>query len=268
MIQLLKRKQQTEQKLLVDLGFVNLSLGQITIGTDQPLPCRFEGERRNETPARRRWVKPFWIAKRCVTNEEYEKYKPKHYRSRSSDGRRDPVTDVTYFEALCYANWLSRIYNLPFDLPTEDEWTLAAAPDGWEYPYQHDSRPDQNKAHTMAHSQQRKSDYRYHALSVDLLEFKPNVYGLYQMGGNVGEMTKGCYYTLGHTGANTDGAYFIAKGGAFCLCPYSARVSGRMLFDVACRHGALGFRLVCRWQKDQLGGENENSSLSDAQPIL
>ncbi len=220
-------------------GFVKIPGGEVQLGTDNPLPCRIEGCRRNETPMRTVSVKPFWMAQACVTNHDFEKFLPKHFRPPTSDRENDPVTDLTYGEALYYIDWLSRTSGLLFDLPTEAEWMLAAAPAGWWYAYQAEARPQTDKAHTF-------NRCNYHTLMVSDDRYGVNCHGLYHMSGNVLEMTKGWYYAGSHSGYASDGAYYLVKGGSFGNCPYSARIVGRMMFDVSCRCSRVGMRLVYR----------------------
>lgn len=225
-----------KNKILTDLGFVFFPGGDLLMGTDQPLPCRLEGSRQNETPQRQMTVGPFWLAKCCVSNQDFERFKPNHFRPPTASGDRDPVTDLTYLEALDYATWLSVQRGLEFDLPTEAEWTFAAAPRGWSFSYQAEEKPNPARAHTF----NRES---FHALPVDDPYFV-NGFGLHHMSGNVTEMTKGWYYAPGHFGAATDGAYFMTKGGSFGHCSFSTRICVRMIMDVVGRSNRVGFRLA------------------------
>lgn len=62
-----------KEALLEELNFVLLPDGQVRLGTPNPLPCKFEGHRANETPVRELEVKPFWICKYTVSNHQEER---------------------------------------------------------------------------------------------------------------------------------------------------------------------------------------------------
>ena len=80
------------------------------------------------------WVefrRPWWIARTEVTNEQYERFDPKHERSEYSKGDRDPVVDVSWDDARAYCDWLSRRGRLRVRLPSESEWE-SGVPGGIE----------------------------------------------------------------------------------------------------------------------------------------
>ena len=113
---------------------------------------------------------------------------------------------------------------------------LAAAPFGWEHTYKEGSNPEKGKVHSFDH-------LNYRALDVDDGRLETNYLGLYHIAGNVLEITKGWYYTQGHFGAETAGAYNILKGGDFGHCNSAARVAARLIVDVTDRSSRIGFRL-------------------------
>ena len=92
-----------------------------------------------EKPAHRVAVKPFFLDKYEVTNEEYQKFvKEAGHKPPSTwkDGTypegaaRQPVTGVTWDDANAYAQWAGK------RLPTEEEWELAArGREGRRYPW-------------------------------------------------------------------------------------------------------------------------------------
>lgn len=221
--------------ILRSSGFIFLEGGPVVLGTSRPLPCRLEGFRRNETPVREAVVGPFWIARCCVTNAEFERFKPRHRRPMTSPNDRHPAVEVTYLEALAYVEWLSRSQGVAFSLPTEAQWVFAAAPYGWEYPW--GMEPDPARAHT------RGPDVTG-PLEVDDPRCGVNWRGLYHIVGNVQQMTLGTNYAPGTGGAATDGMYCIVKGGDWQHCRFSPGVHRRGIIDVAARLSTVGFRLV------------------------
>ena len=227
-------------KRLEEMDFVFTEGGEVQLGTPYPLLCRLEKHRHNESPVHTATVEPFWIAKFCVTNAEYEHItNGKKVRPPESLGDNYPVTQVTYYNALCYAKWLSRGEGLSFDLPTEEQWVFASAPYGWEFPYQPNADNPQ-KSKTITFDRERACGVVAVDDPTDI-----NWLGLYHIGGNVSEMTKGYYLIPGTHGYDSDGAYTMVRGGNFGHCPYASGVQRRGVMDVSDRSVRAGFRLVC-----------------------
>lgn len=231
----------TKSELLRSLGFVYVSGGEVQLGTPNPIPCRFEGHRANETRVRVLNVEPFWISRTKVTNKEFEEFNSNRIRPPTSLGNRHPITNITYLNALRYAEWFSEKYGLAFSLPTEPEWVFAAAPFGWEYPYHADKASDSSMAHNFVMSQTEV----YGTIEVDDPTYPANFNGLYQMGGNAGEFMFGSYFTPeGAWGAETDGRYCIIKSGDFGHCPLGTGTQRRAILDVGVRSERVSMRLV------------------------
>jgi len=230
---------ETKENLLKQLNFVWFPGGKVMMGARFPVPCNFEGYRHNETPRRELEVGPLWLAKFCITNAQYEELDKKHCRPPTSTRDKDPVTNVTYYDALKFAEFLSQKFGLNFTLPTEPEWVFAAAPYGWELVYKRGPRPIPSKTWTFHPSKPEN----YHTLEVDN-PLDINSAGLYHMGGNVCRIALGSFNTPGHWGAETDGMYCILKGGNFGHCPFGAGVHRRDIMGVAARSERVGFRLA------------------------
>jgi formylglycine-generating enzyme required for sulfatase activity len=221
--------------ILRELGFVRLVGGPVRLGSDRPLPCRLEGHRRNETPVRDVEVSPFWIARRCVANWEYERCDRRWRRPLTSPDDTHPAVNVTYLNALDYCRWMSERYGLPFSLPSEAQWVFAAAPYGWSFPW--GECPDQDSALTRGSAVNGP-------VHVDDPRFGTNWCGLLHVGGNVSQFVLGHYFAPGHGGATIDGCYCLVKGGNWMLCCQSPGVQRRGLVDVAARLPTVGFRLA------------------------
>lgn len=224
-----------DTQTLESLGFVYLTGGLVQLGTPKPLPCRLEGQRLNETPVRQALVDPFWICKYCVTNEEYERFDKRHRRPLTSPKGNHPVTEITYLNAIMYAEWLVGQLGFSFNLPTEAQWTLAAAPSGFEYPW--GMERSRAKAHVFKPGVEGPLEVNDDSLGV-------NYCGLFHVGGNVQEYILGTAYAAGTNGAATDGMYCIVKGGDWSHCPYSPGVHRRALVDVSAKAPTVGFRLI------------------------
>ena len=74
-------------------------------------------------------TQPFFMGAHEVTNAQYEQFDPKRKEHRgklgASKGDDEPVTNVTWHDAVEFCAWLSRKEGQPYRLPTEAEWEYA-----------------------------------------------------------------------------------------------------------------------------------------------
>jgi formylglycine-generating enzyme required for sulfatase activity len=110
---------------------VLLPPGDFIMGSDDP------EAQPNEQPLTPVSLNAFYIAQHPVTNEEFERFDPRHKAKRMEGaGGNHPVVYVTSFEALKYCEWLSQKDGKSYRLPTEAEWEFAArGTDGRKYPW-------------------------------------------------------------------------------------------------------------------------------------
>jgi formylglycine-generating enzyme required for sulfatase activity len=84
----------------------------------------------DETPAHKvRITKPFYLGATEVTNAQYELFIPEHRMFRGKKGASnaddEPVTYITWQQAVDFCRWLSKKEGKPYRLPTEAEWEYA-----------------------------------------------------------------------------------------------------------------------------------------------
>jgi formylglycine-generating enzyme required for sulfatase activity len=176
-------------------------------------------------------------------------------------GKADhPVVQIAYEDAQAYAEWVGR------QLPTEAQWEYAArgGQEGWTYTWgEQYSAKQANTWQGLFPFFNTKEDG--HLGTAPAMSFPPNGYGLYDMTGNVWELTSS-WFTVQHdelahhtdpSGPTQDvsydpkkpldGAMHVIKGGSYlCAKNYCSRyrpaARESQALDTGTTH--VGFRLV------------------------
>ncbi len=183
-----------------------------------------------------------------------------HLRAGQPDN--SPVVSINVDEAKQFCAWLSKKERRSYRLPTNAEWNVAAGlteqqnpahtqnslifEAGIRYPWGEYFPPvkgDGNYADTTLHDQIPTlpwlADYTDgFATTAPVMSFKPNVFGLYDIGGNVSEYCSDLFdATLGYSMGNTltKGANYMSSRGTALLS------SSRSLSEA---NPACGFRVV------------------------
>lgn len=139
---------------------------------------------------------------------------------------KEPVTHVSYDQALAYAHWLARKLGQPVDLPTEDEWEYAARggvrgapyPWGWDEPAGRACFAD--------------------AGPVAVGCFAANAWGLRDLAGNVAEWCRA---------VPPDGDRAPVRGGSWAeRQPAMLHVARRIELPRGYRDADVGFRVIVR----------------------
>ena len=156
---------------------VDIPAGTFWMGTDHP-PM----EDWDEAPRREVKVDAFRMSATEITNAQYEAFDPTHQRGFQgfSTGDDEAVIMVSWDDAMAYCRWLSEQTGKHYRLPTEEEW---------EYACRAGTTTAYNTGDTFPESQwkvQNNTRDKEH-VSLQVAQFEPNAWGLYDMHGNVEE---------------------------------------------------------------------------------
>lgn len=154
----------------------------------------------------------------------------------------NPVETVSLNDAREFCRRLSRMTNLHFSLPTEEEWEYAARGGQKSAGFIYAGSDDLDEVAWYRENSKQKT----HPVGLK----KPNELGIYDMSGNIWEWTE----TRGHSYATGDkeiqGEYYVRRGGSWWHESNNCRVSKRYISDAKKKTSGLGFRIVLRNDKE------------------
>jgi len=115
------------------MTFVTVPAGSFEMGAGAGPPktmAEYAKRDYDEAPAHKVTIsKPFKMAVHEVTNAQYELFDSDHKKHRGRDDVSktddEPVTFVTWDQAVAFCDWLSKKEGKPYRLPTEAEWEYA-----------------------------------------------------------------------------------------------------------------------------------------------
>ena len=193
-------------------------------------------------------INSFSIGAYEITFEEYDSYAKAVGKKLPDDSNWEranhPVINVSWHDAIAYANCLSLQTGHKYRLPTEAEWEYAARA-GMNTQYSWGNKKSYNKANCSDCS---SSAAKNQTMPVN--SFKPNAFGLYNMQGNVSEWTcseadnkyKGKEQQCIKKPNNKQ--FIIVRSGSWNSSAKEIRTSARARALPNERNNTLGFRLV------------------------
>jgi formylglycine-generating enzyme len=169
------------------MSLVPIPVGSFRMGAgDAPPKSRAEWNEReyDEAPAHTITItRAFLMGATEVTNAQYERFDPKHKAFRGKGGVStsddEPVTYVTWHEAVAFCEWLSKAEGKPYRLPTEAEWEYACRA-GTTTAFSTGDKITAEQANIGL-----KPDGTPHKGTVPVGRFAANAWGLHDMHGNV-----------------------------------------------------------------------------------
>jgi len=195
----------TEKQCVNSIGmkFARIESGSFMMGNDDRLseeltegkPHLTKGDF-DERPVHRVTIsQTFHIGIHEVTNAQYEQFDPKHKNLRGklgfSSADDEAVVFVNWHDAVNFCEWLSEKEDLPYRLPTEAEWEYACRAGSTTAFHVGDSLPKEFHKN-VGRSWFPDTDRRHkdEVVSLAVGQTTPNVWGIYDMHGNVEEW---CY---------------------------------------------------------------------------
>ena len=199
----------------------------------------------SERPIHRVTVKPFAIGKYPVTVREWNACAEAKACGFTASGKDEaPVTNVSWSDAKKYVVWLAEATKKPYRLPSEAEWEFAAR-GGTQSRFWWGEQMQSGMAGCKdcgdAPAEQ----------PAKVGSFKPNAFGLYDMGGGVDQWVEDCWHKS-YQGAPTDGsawlggdcASHVLRSGSWKNDARYVRPANRDSYDTNVRYPTHGFRVA------------------------
>ncbi|MBF0444174.1 MAG: SUMF1/EgtB/PvdO family nonheme iron enzyme [Magnetococcales bacterium] len=210
-------------------------------------------------------TKGFWMGKYEVTNKQYRMYKPNHdsqiLNGASLNGDDLPAVQISWQNAVDFAQWLSSQGNGKFRLPTEAEWEYAARAGTTSEHYWGDGEKDACLYGNVSNPQKSSSFFLpdpitfpcndNFKITAPVGSFRPNQFGLHDMMGNVWEWVHDKYRKHFYEESPRNdplgpslSQYRVIRGGDWKTKPSGVRSANRDKDTPGFNNGYLGVRLL------------------------
>ncbi|WP_371718254.1 formylglycine-generating enzyme family protein [Anabaena sp. UHCC 0204] len=253
----------TNQSFIEELGFgVKLEMIYIPGGTFLMGAPKIEVDSDDdERPQHYVTVKPFYLGKYTITQEQWEKVvyscptiedwldpHPSYFK-----GDKLPVEQVSWYDAVEFCARLAKKTGRQYRLPSEAEWEYACrAGSAKPFAFGDTITTDVvNYDGNYTYGNAPKGKYRVQTTAIGT--FPPNAFGLYDMHGNVLEWCADSWHDS-YEDAPSDGSAWInendnqhrlLRGGSWNHYPEWCRSATRNRLAPDVRNGLVGFRVVC-----------------------
>jgi formylglycine-generating enzyme required for sulfatase activity len=199
----------------------------------------------SEKPIHQVTVAPFAISRTPVTLGEWRACVSAKACKHDPPGSDDlPAYNMSWDDAQLYVGWLVQTTYKPYRLPSEAEWEYAARAQTTT-PYWWGAKLLPGSANCKGCVEPYDS-----SKPMKVGAFKPNPFGLLDMGGNVEEWVSDCWHPNYH-GAPRIGSWdapncreYVLRGGSWKSEPDDIRVSSRSHYDGSVRYPTHGFRVA------------------------
>jgi formylglycine-generating enzyme required for sulfatase activity/class 3 adenylate cyclase len=200
----------------------------------------------SEKPVHHVTIKPFAISKYPITVREWNECAAAKACTIAATGKDDaPIANVSWSDAKQFVAWLAVATQKAYRLPSEAEWEYAARGDTqtkywWGDQLQPGMANCKNCTDTAGAEQ-----------PVKVGSFKPNPFGLYDMGGGVDQWVEDCWHKT-YQGAPSDGSPWsagdcsshVVRSGSWRNDARYVRPANRDSYDTDVRYPTHGFRVA------------------------
>jgi formylglycine-generating enzyme required for sulfatase activity/class 3 adenylate cyclase len=200
----------------------------------------------SEKPVHQVTIKPFALGTFPVTVREWNSCAATKACGFVAAGNDDaPVTNVSWSDAKQYVAWLADVTRKSYRLPTEAEWEYAAR-GGTQTRYWWGDQFQNGLANCK-----NCTDIATTEQPIKVGNFKPNPFGLYDMGGGVDQWVEDCWHKT-YQGAPPDGSAWVEtqcvshviRSGSWRNDSRYVRPSNRDGYDTNVRYPTHGFRVA------------------------
>ncbi len=229
----------------IELTMVKIPGGNFIMGSSQ---SEVDSEP-YERPQHRVKIQEFYMGQTEITQAQYQAIMGENISSLT--GKNRPVENVSWQKAQEFCRKLSAKTGKKYTLPSESQWEYACRA-GTTTPFAFGATITSDVANyegEYPYRNEPKGEYRKETTPVD--KFPPNLFGLYDMHGNVSEW---CQDTWSHNyqGVPTDervrakGKYpkRIVRGGSWAENGYRCRSAFRYAWAADSDSSTIGFRII------------------------
>jgi formylglycine-generating enzyme required for sulfatase activity/class 3 adenylate cyclase len=199
-----------------------------------------------EKPTHQVTIKPFAISKYPISVRDWNECAAAKACAFAATGKDDaPVTNVSWTDAKQFVAWLAGATRKAYRLPSEAEWEYAAR-GGTQTKYWWGDQFQSGMANCK-----NCNDIAAAEQPIKVGSFKPNPFGLYDMGGGVDQWVEDCWHK-NYQGAPADGsawvepecASHVIRSGSWKNDARYVRPSNRDSYDTNVRYPTHGFRVA------------------------
>jgi len=196
-------------------------------------------------------LKPFYIAETEITNAQFGRFlkasgrrPPLYWRDINLNAPDQPVVGVTWFDAVAFADWLTKATGVAHRLPYEKEWEAAARGGliSEPYPWGREA-PDAGGVYRANYYPNDFDDDGFR-LTAPVGSFPPNGFGLSDMAGNVAEWCLDHFFDAASRGPFTNPEARVLKGGSWYSRARDLRSAARRFAAPQNADGFIGFRII------------------------
>ena len=199
-----------------------------------------------EKPTHQVAIKPFAISQFPISVRDWNECAAAKACAFAATGKDDaPVTNVSWSDAKQFVAWLAGATRKEYRLPNEAEWEYAAR-GGTQTKYWWGDQFQSGMANCK-----NCNDVAAAEQPIKVGSFKPNPFGLYDMGGGVDQWVEDCWHK-NYQGAPADGSAWVEsecpshviRSGSWRNDARYVRPSNRDSYDTNVRYPTHGFRVA------------------------